>query len=224
MTHPEFIETMAGLLNKHKDEAGVQIIAPALAQSILESRFGTCTLSSKYHNYFGMKCGSHWTGESVNMRTREEYVKGQTTNIAANFRVYSDMEAGVKGYFDFINTKRYSNLKTARTNLEYCQMLKDDGWATDSNYVTKLMNLIETYNLSAFDTNVETVVETEFYQKCDYKGNSLIDALNSIGVDSSKEHRKLIAAANGIPDFKGTATQNTKMLKLLKTGQLRKEN
>jgi len=223
MTHPDFIDTMAGLLDKHKDEAGIQIIATPLAQAILESNFGTSILASRYHNYFGMKCGSSWTGDSVNMRTREEYRKGQLTNVSANFRVYSDMEAGVKGYFDFINTKRYSNLKTARSNAEFCQMLKDDGWATDSSYVTKLLNIIQTYNLSTFD-KCYTVVEDEFYQKCDYKGNSLIDALNSIGVDSSKEHRKLIALANGIPDFKGTATQNTKMLKLLKAGQLRKEN
>ena len=36
-----------------------------------------------------MKCGTAWTGASVNMATQEEYTPGVMTNIRDNFRAYS---------------------------------------------------------------------------------------------------------------------------------------
>lgn len=60
----------------------------------------------------------------------------------------------------------------------------------------------------------------EFY-KTDYEGSSIIDALKSIGVDSSKAFRTEIAKANGIENYTGTAAQNKKMLSLLKEGKLK---
>ena len=55
-----------------------------------------------------------------------------------------------------------------------------------------------------------------------YLGNSvsIVDALNSLGCKSSFSYRKKIAKANGIKAYIGTAKQNTKMLKLLKNGEL----
>ena len=64
-------------------------------------------------------------------------------------------------------------------------------------------------------------ITDEFY-KADYEGSSIIDALKSIGVDSSKAFRTKIAKANGIENYTGTAAQNKKMLSLLKAGKLRK--
>jgi hypothetical protein len=57
-----------------------------------------------------------------------------------------------------------------------------------------------------------------------YTGNStsIVDALNALGIDSSFAHRQRIAAANGIPNFTGTAAQNTTLLNLLRSGTLRR--
>lgn len=65
--------------------------------------------------------------------------------------------------------------------------------------------------------------EGEYYPI--YLGNSISiwDALESLGVDGTYAHRKLIAAANAIEGYTGTASQNTYMLSLLKEGRLRKE-
>ena len=51
---------------------------------------------------------------------------------------------------------------------------------------------------------------------------SIVDGLNSIGVDSSKEHRKKIAAANGISNYRGTEAQNNQLCALAKKGRLKK--
>lgn len=59
------------------------------------------------------------------------------------------------------------------------------------------------------------------YKIPEYTGASIIDALKSIGVDSSKAFRTKIAKANGIENYTGTAAQNKKMLSLLKAGKLK---
>ena len=59
-----------------------------------------------------------------------------------------------------------------------------------------------------------------YFTACESTYTSLVDALRSIGTDSSLAYRKEIAAANGIADYTGTATQNTQMLDLLKAGML----
>ena len=146
-----FIEQIAPLIQAEVRKRGYKVASPIIAQACIESAFGTSSLGYKYHNYFGMKCGSSWKGKSVDLKTKEEYKVGVLTTIKDNFRVYDSMEAGVAGYFDFISTKRYENLKTARTSKEYLEMIKADGYATSSTYVQTNMNCIVKYNLSRFD-------------------------------------------------------------------------
>lgn len=68
-----FIENIAAAARKHAANYGIAVISPIIAQAINESGWGKSTLAAKYHNYFGMKCGSAWKGKSVNMSTCEEY-------------------------------------------------------------------------------------------------------------------------------------------------------
>ena len=60
-----------------------------------------------------------------------------------------------------------------------------------------------------------------YYPACASSYASIVDGLNSIGVDSSYSNRSRIAAANGISGYSGTAEQNTKLLELLKQGKLK---
>ena len=50
--------------------------------------------------------------------------------------------------------------------------------------------------------------------------NSIVDALKSIGVDSSLQYRALIGQRNGIPGRAGQFDFNVRMLNLLKSGRL----
>ena len=146
-----FIATIGPVIQKYAKGAGYKIASTVIAQACCESAFGTSSLGYKYHNYFGMKCGSAWKGPSVNMTTKEEYTVGTLTTIKDNFRVYNSMEEGVAGYYGFIGWSRYANLKTATTPREYAERLKADGYATSSTYVNTLMKIVETYNLAQYD-------------------------------------------------------------------------
>lgn len=146
-----FIKEIAPLIQKYAKLNSYKVCSTIIAQACCESNFGISSLGAKYHNYFGMKCGSSWKGKSVNLKTKEEYKVGVLTTIKDNFRVYSNMEEGVKGYFEFISAKRYENLKTATTPKQYAELLKADGYATSSTYVNTLINYVAKYNLTQFD-------------------------------------------------------------------------
>lgn len=154
MNKSEWLKAIIPYILKEGKARGYKIFSPVIAQAIIESNWGQSGLA-KYNNFFGLKCGSKWKGASVNMKTKEEYKVGQLTTIKDNFRAYPDMASGVAGYYDFINTKRYANLKTAKSALEYCEDLKADGYATSSSYVKTLMNTIHKHGLDAYDS--ETV-------------------------------------------------------------------
>ena len=102
MEKQEFIKQIAGYVKKYAAGYGIKVHSPIIAQAILESGWGESRLAAVYHNYFGLKCGTKWTGKSVNLKTMEEYTPGTLTQIKDNFRVYDNMEEGVKGYFQFI--------------------------------------------------------------------------------------------------------------------------
>ena len=145
-----FLTEIAPLMVKEARKRGYKIVSTAIAQAIIESNWGMSGLA-KYHNYFGLKCGSKWAGKSVNMKTKEEYSVGTLTTINDNFRVYDSMVDGVKGYYDFISTSRYFNLKIASTPKQYAEYLKADGYATSSTYVNTLVNTVNKCNLTVYD-------------------------------------------------------------------------
>ena len=149
----EFIQCIAPLVIKYAPQYNVKVYSPIIAQAILESASGESSLGKQYNNFFGLKCGTLWTGKSVNLRTGEEYTPGSYTTISANFRVYDTMEEGVRGYFEFLfrNRTRYNNLIGETDPYEYLVKIKADGYATSSNYVRNVYNVIKSYNLTRFD-------------------------------------------------------------------------
>ena len=75
---------------------------------------------------------------------------------------------------------------------------------------------------TAKTTPKTTKKTTNTIKKTAYKGDSIVDGLKSVGVNSSYDNRKKIAQANGIKNYTGTAKQNTELLNKLKKGTLKK--
>lgn len=69
--------------------------------------------------------------------------------------------------------------------------------------------------------NPRVIKSTSYYAKYNGTSTSIVTALKSVGeTDTSLTHRKLIANANDINNYSGSASQNTQMLRLLKQGLL----
>ena len=151
MTKQEFMDSIAKYARKYAPQYGICIVSPAITQAILESGWGQSKLAAQYHNYFGLKCGTKWTGKSVNMATKEEYKPGVLTDIRDNFRVFDSMEDGVKGYFEFIQLERYHTLRGITDPKKYFETIIKDGYATSSTYVENCMALLNQYKLTQYD-------------------------------------------------------------------------
>ena len=105
-----------------------------LCQSAIESGWGSSLLASKYNNYFGIKAGSSWKGDYVNLPTKE-YVNGQYITINQKFRRYSSFTASVKDYISFLKgNTRYKNVFAQKSVLGQLQALQNAGYATAPNY------------------------------------------------------------------------------------------
>ena len=151
MSRNDFLEEIAGYICEYAPKYDILCPSAVIAQAILESGWGESTLAAKYHNYFGMKCGTLWQGKSVNMKTQEEYTPGELTTITDNFRVYDSMEDGVIGYFEFIQMPRYRNLKGIKDPAEYLETISADGYATSSAYAENCMRVVTENNLTKYD-------------------------------------------------------------------------
>ena len=190
----QFVIDIANYVRKYAPQYGIKVYSPVIAQAIHESGWGESKLSAKYHNYFGLKCGTLWTGKSVNLSTKEEYSAGTLTTIRSNFRVYDSMEEGVKGYFDFIQLPRYSNLKGVTSPRQYLQNIKDDGYATGSQYVDHVMNTLNLYNLTQFDGEVPAAKQPATQGQ---REAIVSEAISHIGVkEGTVLHHKIIDRYN----------------------------
>ena len=177
MDKETFIRKVAEKVGKYAPLYGISVHSPIIAQAIIESGWGKSGLASKYHNYFGLKCGSSWKGKSVNMTTKEEYKVGTITNIRDNFRVFDDFDDGIRGYFEFINTSRYANLKGVKNPEEYLRRIKADGYATSSKYVDNIMRVIRDNKLTRFDGNGDGDMKKEELNGKVLSGKEIIDIL-----------------------------------------------
>lgn len=64
---------------------------------------------------------------------------------------------------------------------------------------------------------------TGYYKKYTGGSSSIVEALKAVGEkDVSKDHREAIAKKNGFSNYQFTASENSKMLSLLKKGKLKK--
>ena len=124
------------------------------AQYVLECGWDGSTLSETYNNAFGIKAGSGWTGQTVDLPT-QEYIDGQWITTTATWRVYDDINQSVRDRTQFLlENSRYTQggVFSASTYQEQCQALQNSGYATDPSYASLLISIIEDNNFTIYDT------------------------------------------------------------------------
>lgn len=123
-----------------------------IAQSIVETNWGTSILAREAQNYFGIKCKSWWTGTTFYKVDDDRDATGKL--IPSCFRAYETMQESFTDHSDFLlNSPFYTSL----FNLDpmdykaWAHGLKKCGYATDKSYALKLIDIIETYKLNQYD-------------------------------------------------------------------------
>lgn len=128
-------------------------ILPSLtiAQAILESNWGKSGLSKDCYNFFGMKWSKGCGCDYKEYKTKEQKKDGTYITITAKFRKYNSAEEGVKGYYNFLQYKRYQNLRGVTDYNKACDLIRQDGWATSLSYAQNLKKYIRQYELDKYD-------------------------------------------------------------------------
>ena len=115
-----------------------------LAQGILESSAGKSYLAIQGNNHFGIKCGN-WTGD---------YLYKQDDGRLERFRKYTSVEQSYEDHSHFIADRaHYKSLFELKPTdyVGWAHGLKRCGYATDPKYASKLIELIERYELHTYD-------------------------------------------------------------------------
>lgn len=153
----EYIKRYGDLAVREMKRTGIPA-SITLAQGMFESQYGKSELASIANNHFGIKCKSNWTG--------------------ATFKVHDDKpdecfkkyETAYDSYID------HSDLLKSRTWYQFLFLLEPTdykswaagllkaGYATDTLYAKKLIDVIERYELNELDKTVEEVPLVVFAQ------------------------------------------------------------
>ncbi|MEQ6990524.1 glucosaminidase domain-containing protein [Enterococcus avium] len=184
-----------------------------IAQAILESASGSSSLAkAPNYNLFGIK-GTH-NGKSVSMATQEDLGNGNLYTTQAGFRVYENYEdcfndyaklmtEGISGNSDFYAGALKSNAKSYQEATKFLT----GHYATDTQYNQKLNGLIETYDLTQYDKELQGAPISNGSYKVPLTNYTISSPFGNRG---GEFHRGLdMAAAQGEPIY---ATRAGKVL------------
>jgi len=138
-----YINTYAPLACKHQKTYKIPA-SITLAQGLLESDAGTSKLALKSNNHFGIKCHGCKRG----------FVRHTDDKRNERFRKYKTIEESYKDHALLLsNSSRYAPLfKLKITDYKgWATGLKKAGYATSRTYATRLINIIELYELYKYD-------------------------------------------------------------------------
>jgi flagellum-specific peptidoglycan hydrolase FlgJ len=140
----EYYKKAIQLQKKYKIPASI-----ILAQALLESKAGESFLALAGNNHFGLKC-TDWQGLCIN---KNDDGKNDC------FRKYLNAGASYEDHSRFLSERIYYKplFKLKITDYKaWAKGLKQCGYATDPQYGTKLIQIIEQYQLYYYDTAKES--------------------------------------------------------------------
>ena len=112
---------------------GFQHPALAAAQWAIESGYGRA--KSGKNNVFGIK------GAGTTVATKEQGPNG-LYSTTASFRNYGSTVESAQDYIKLLSGSSYQAVAAASTPRQAAQAVKDAGYATDANYVSKLVSIM----------------------------------------------------------------------------------
>ena len=144
----EFIEVLLPYAKKASEVIGLDPKL-LLAQSALETGWGKHILQhddgQSSHNLFGVKATHNWKGKHILAQTLE-YTDNQPKKVKAPFKSYASYMESFVDYIKLLSNIRYEKaLANTQDPKSFLTELKQAGYATDPNYVNKIMRIYEKF-------------------------------------------------------------------------------
>lgn len=156
----EFLARIVPLCQKQASEHDYHLFpSVTIAQAALESGWGTAKKMVAANAMFGVKVGKNavkfgkaWHGAAYKAGTTEFYDGKNATRITDYFRQYDKIEDSICDYMDMLlHCERYRRAVDCRSPEESIKGIIEGGYATDPEYVSKIMSIVNKNNLTRFD-------------------------------------------------------------------------
>ena len=140
----DYINKYKGIAISEMNRTGIPA-SITLAQAIVESGSGESNLAKQANNHFGIKCKTEWTGEKM---YKDDDMKNEC------FRVYENADSS---FIDHSNFLKYRPYYASLFELDpvddtaWAYGLKKAGYATEKDYPTILLQVIDMYELSQYN-------------------------------------------------------------------------
>jgi hypothetical protein len=150
----DFVAKVGAVATEDMEKSGI-LASLTIAQAILESGWGTSELAVQANALFGIKADSRWDGRAYSTTTKECYDGVSFTEEESLFRAYDSWEDSIADHSAFlVGSSRYAAVIGEKDYKTACTAIHAAGYATDPTYAEKLISIIESYNLAAYDTAV----------------------------------------------------------------------
>jgi hypothetical protein len=150
----DFISTVGTAAQGAWKAAGVPA-SVTVAQAILESDWGRSRLARQGNNLFGIKALGSVTGPAgvVTLATWE-HLDGGDVIVQAPFKAYFTLAQSIEDHGSFFTrNRRYADaLAVAGDARAFARAIQSAGYATDPGYASKLIGLMDRYDLYRFDS------------------------------------------------------------------------
>ncbi len=99
--------------------------------------------------------GKAWKGKAYSTKTKECYDGKTYVNITDFFRAYDSIGDAIEDYYDMLaSCSRYKGCLNETDPLKCITAIKNGGYATSPEYISIIMSIIKSNNLTRFDSVV----------------------------------------------------------------------
>jgi flagellum-specific peptidoglycan hydrolase FlgJ len=125
----------------------------ALAQAILESDWGRSKLTREANNLFGIKAYRNPGSAGIYEINTWEVIGGRNVTVLAAFKAYNSLADSIVDHGNwFHDNDRYHGALAVRSDPKaFAYAINAAGYATDPVYAPKLIQLMDRFNLYAYD-------------------------------------------------------------------------
>lgn len=124
-----------------------------LAQAILESDWGRSKLTREANNLFGIKAQNGPGSAGIYDINTDEVIDDEVVTVLDAFRAYKSVADSIVDHGRwFHENRRYREaLQVTNDPRAFARAINEAGYATDPAYAPKLIGLMDTFNLYAYD-------------------------------------------------------------------------
>ncbi len=144
-TNEHFVQRLLPVAQELAQNYGIKT-SILLGQALLGSQSGSGLLAVHYYNIYGIQTTQRWNS----------VILGDSSGNVQRYLTYSSWQGAMEDYVALLKSgyfgkNLYKNIVTHTSIADIAQYIAESSYTTDSDYATKLVDIISRYNLTQYD-------------------------------------------------------------------------